>query len=135
MNYVRYFTKISMARKPSITRSLVGILLESPPTMISMATGMPNATLFPVEEASFKLQNGTTLTMSNTEMQRVQQYSETQGFPELIKWLGDLQEYSHNVSALNRSGDQKIKIALTSGSQDGLSKVSAMLINFAREIR
>ncbi|XP_014785050.1 kynurenine/alpha-aminoadipate aminotransferase, mitochondrial isoform X1 [Octopus bimaculoides] len=129
MNYVRYFTKISMARKPSITRSLVGILLESPPTMISMATGMPNATLFPVEEASFKLQNGTTLTMSNTEMQRVQQYSETQGFPELIKWLGDLQEYSHNVSALNRSGDQKIKIALTSGSQDGLSKLFDAVVN------
>ncbi|GAB1606308.1 kynurenine/alpha-aminoadipate aminotransferase, mitochondrial-like isoform X1 [Argonauta hians] len=123
MNYMRFFNKVSLGRQPSITRSLVDILLKGPPTMISMATGMPNATLFPVQEASFKLQNGTTLKMSSTDLQRVQQYSETQGFPELIKWLEGLQNDTHNISSLGLTGDQKTKLAVTNGCQDGLSKL------------
>lgn len=129
MNYARFFNKVSLARQPSITRVLTNILLQSPPTMISMATGMPNASLFPVIEGSFKLKDGTSFQLSGAEMSRAQQYSQSQGIPELLAWLKMLQKDMHSPPLFDASGAEQTKIIVTNGSQDGLSKLFDAVIS------
>lgn len=128
MNYARFLNKVSLARQPSPTRVLTNILLQSPPTMISMATGMPNANFFPVLEGSFKLQDGTSIKLSGTDMRRAQQYSQSQGIPELLDWLKMLQKNMHNPPLLDTPGEEQTKIIVTNGSQDGLSKLFDALV-------
>ncbi|XP_030419908.1 kynurenine/alpha-aminoadipate aminotransferase, mitochondrial isoform X3 [Gopherus evgoodei] len=50
--------------------------------------------------------------------------------PELLSWLKDLQKSLHNPPTANYSPDQgQMEICVTTGSQEGLSKVFEMLIN------
>ena len=61
VNYLRYLNSVALARKPSPIRKLTEILANSPPSMISLAGGMPNATTFPFRECEIKTKDGSTL--------------------------------------------------------------------------
>ena len=61
MNYLRYINSVSLARKPSPIRKLTDILFSSPPSMISLAGGMPNSGTFPFQECEIKTKDGISL--------------------------------------------------------------------------
>lgn len=75
MNYARFLTAVSAARKPSPIRMLTELQMRSPPTLISLAGGSPNPNTFPFESASITVTNGQTVTFDAATMKRALQYS------------------------------------------------------------
>ncbi|XP_052255800.1 kynurenine/alpha-aminoadipate aminotransferase, mitochondrial-like [Dreissena polymorpha] len=127
MNYMRFLNKVSLGRKPSPIRVLTAILQQSPPSMISMAGGMPNVGTFPVESASFKLRDGTHLEMNPTLMKQALQYCPTPGMPGLVEWLKTLQERKHNQHGLLNM--ESVDLLVTTGSQDGICKAMEAMVS------
>ncbi|XP_059501024.1 kynurenine/alpha-aminoadipate aminotransferase, mitochondrial isoform X2 [Stegostoma tigrinum] len=129
MNYFRYINAISAARKSSPIRELTVLLERSPPTMISLAGGMPNPSLFPFETATFTINDGQQINFSQETMKRALQYSSSAGIPELISWMKELQKRAHNPPTINYSPERgQMALCVTNGSQEGLSKVFEMLL-------
>uniref|UniRef100_A0A0L8G2C9 Aminotransferase class I/classII large domain-containing protein n=1 Tax=Octopus bimaculoides TaxID=37653 RepID=A0A0L8G2C9_OCTBM len=95
-----------------------------------MAGGMPNDSLFPILSGTFKLRDGTSLTINETDMARALQYSMTEGFPELIEWIVMLQKDIHGLPLQNCTDERKSKTIITAGSQDGLSKIKPLRPRF-----
>ncbi|CAB1351501.1 unnamed protein product [Coregonus sp. 'balchen'] len=79
MNYARFLTAVSAARKPSAIRMLTELQQRSPPSMISLAGGAPNPNTFPFQACSIQVKNGDTLTFDETMMKRALQYSASSG--------------------------------------------------------
>ncbi|XP_034413030.1 kynurenine/alpha-aminoadipate aminotransferase, mitochondrial [Cyclopterus lumpus] len=122
MNYARFLTAVSAARKPSPIRMLTELQQRSPPSLISLAGGAPNPNTFPFQSASIKLKNGPTLNFDKTTMKRALQYSASNGIPELLTWMKSLQEDLHKPPT-------QTDMCVTTGSQEGLCKVFEMLVN------
>ncbi|XP_034086292.1 kynurenine/alpha-aminoadipate aminotransferase, mitochondrial isoform X2 [Gymnodraco acuticeps] len=122
MNYARFLTAVSAARKPSAIRMLTELQQRSPPTMISLAGGAPNPNTFPFLSASFGLKDGQTLNFDEALMKRALQYSASNGIPELLTWMKKLQKDLHNPPS-------PMDMCVTTGSQEGLCKVFEMLVN------
>ncbi|XP_072371854.1 kynurenine/alpha-aminoadipate aminotransferase, mitochondrial isoform X1 [Scyliorhinus torazame] len=130
MNYFRYINAVSAARKSSPIRETTELLQKSPPTMISLASGMPNPDMFPFEMASFTIKDGLKITFGPDTMKRALQYSATPGVPELISWMKDLQKRIHNPPTVDYSPEQgQMSLCVTNGSQDGLNKLFEMLVS------
>jgi len=131
INYLRYLNPISLARKPSPIRKLTEILASSPPSMISLAGGMPNAATFPFEECEIKTKDGNVLKLGENDMKVALQYCPTQGLGPLIEWLKELQKTIHDPphwksGAVNQA---ELDVIVTSGSQDGLCKAMEMMLS------
>ncbi|KAK5875727.1 hypothetical protein CesoFtcFv8_026775 [Champsocephalus esox] len=122
MNYARFLTAVSAARKPSAIRMLTELQQRSPPTLISLAGGAPNPNTFPFLSASFRLKDGQTLNFDEALMKRALQYSASNGIPELLTWMKKLQKDLHNPPS-------PMDMCVTTGSQEGLCKVFEMLVN------
>ncbi|XP_029311254.1 kynurenine/alpha-aminoadipate aminotransferase, mitochondrial [Cottoperca gobio] len=122
MNYARFLTAVSAARKPSPIRMLTELQQRSPPSLISLAGGAPNPNTFPFQSASIKLKNGQALTFDEVTMKRALQYSASNGIPELLTWMKNLQKDLHKPPT-------QIDMCVTTGSQEGLCKVFEMLVN------
>ncbi|KAM9607223.1 kynurenine/alpha-aminoadipate aminotransferase, mitochondrial-like [Trichechus inunguis] len=130
MNYARYLTAMSAAREPSAIRVLSEIVNRAPKSLISLAPGFPNPNTFPFKTASITLKNGKTIQFGEEMMKRALQYSPSAGIPELLTWLRQLQVQLHNPPTTHYPPSQgQMEICVTSGSQEGLSKVFEMLIN------
>lgn len=130
MNYARFLTATSMARKPSPIRSAVDIINRSPKSLISLAPGSPNPSMFPFKAATITMEDGTTMQFEEEIMKRALQYSQSYGIPELLSWLKQLQIKLHNPPTINYPPTQgQMDICITSGCQDGLCKAFEMLIN------
>ncbi|XP_068125390.1 kynurenine/alpha-aminoadipate aminotransferase, mitochondrial isoform X1 [Hyperolius riggenbachi] len=130
MNYARFLTAVSAARKPSPIRALTDLLMRSPPSMISLAGGVPNPDTFPFKRATIRLNDGTDIEIGESLMKKALQYSATPGVPELVSWLKDLQKKLHNPPTLSYSPNEgQMELCVTTGSQEGLSKVFEMLVN------
>ncbi|XP_016890286.1 kynurenine/alpha-aminoadipate aminotransferase, mitochondrial isoform X2 [Cynoglossus semilaevis] len=130
MNYARFLTAVSAARKPSPIRLLTELQLRSPPTMISLAGGAPNPNMFPFESAVIKVRNGPAMTFDETLMKRALQYSASSGIPELLTWMKKLQMTLHNPPTASAPPEKgQMDMCVTTGSQEGLSKVFEMLIS------
>ncbi|CAL1591340.1 unnamed protein product [Knipowitschia caucasica] len=123
MNYARFLTAVSAARKPSPIRILTELQQRSPPSLISLAGGAPNPNTFPFLSASIQVRNGPTVTFDETSMKRALQYSASNGIPELLTWMKDLQKSLHNPP------NPHTDMCVTTGSQEGLCKVFEMLVN------
>lgn len=95
---------------------------RSPPTLISLAGGAPNPNTFPFQSASITVRNGQTITFDETAMKRALQYSASNGIPELLTWMKNLQKNLHNPPSA-------VEMCVTTGSQEGLCKVFEMLVN------
>uniref|UniRef100_A0A8C7DSR4 Kynurenine/alpha-aminoadipate aminotransferase, mitochondrial n=1 Tax=Oncorhynchus kisutch TaxID=8019 RepID=A0A8C7DSR4_ONCKI len=130
MNYARFLTAVSAARKPSPIRMLTEIQQRSPPSMISLAAGAPNPNTFPFHSCSIQVKNGDMITFDETMMKRALQYSASSGIPELLTWMKALQKNLHNPPTANYSAEKgKMDMCVTTGSQEGLCKVFEMLVN------
>lgn len=127
MNYLRFFNKLSLARQPSPIRVLTAILQDSPPTMISMAGGMPNVDTFPIKSATVDLVDGTKLDLDVNIIRQALQYSPTPGIPGLLKWMKTLQEDVHKIHTLAPT-ENSHDILITNGSQDGICKTFEMMV-------
>lgn len=130
MNYTRFITAVSAARRTSPIRALTELMQRSPPSLISLAGGVPNPNTFPFRTASITIGNGTTVEIGEDLMKRALQYSASSGIPELLSWLKNLQKSLHNPPTVDYKPDEgQMEICVTTGSQEGLSKVFEMLIN------
>ncbi|KAK2899912.1 kynurenine/alpha-aminoadipate aminotransferase, mitochondrial [Channa argus] len=130
MNYARFLTAVSAARKPSPIRILTEIQQRSPPSLISLAGGAPNPNTFPFQSASIEVKNGETVTFDEAAMKRALQYSASSGIPELLTWMKNLQKKLHNPPTASYSPEKgQMDMCVTTGSQEGLCKVFEMLVN------
>ncbi|KAF6091875.1 aminoadipate aminotransferase [Phyllostomus discolor] len=130
MNYARFLTAKSAARRPSPIRILSELMLRSPKSVISLAAGSPNPNMFPFKTAVITTDDGKVIQFDEEIMKKALQYSQTAGIPELLSWLTQLQLRLHNPPTLHRpSSQEEMDICVTTGSQDGLCKVFEMLIN------
>lgn len=128
MNYARFITASSAARRPSPIRILSEIMLRSPKSVISLAAGSPNPNLFPFKTAVITADDGKVIQFDEEIMKKALQYSQSAGIPELLSWLKQLQLRLHNPPTLHRlSSQEEMDICVTTGSQDGLCKVFEML--------
>lgn len=123
MNYSRFFNPTSLARQPSPIRVLTAIVAAGPPSLISMAGGMPNADLFPIQEASLTLRDGSVLKIDSEQMKKALQYSPTPGMSDLLQWVKTLQKDVHNPPTMGiKDPEKQLDILITTGSQDGICK-------------
>ncbi|XP_008426155.1 kynurenine/alpha-aminoadipate aminotransferase, mitochondrial [Poecilia reticulata] len=130
MNYARFLTAVSGARKPSPIRLLTELQQRSPPSLISLAGGAPNPNTFPFQSATIKVKNGQTVTFDETAMKRALQYSASNGIPELLTWMKNLQKDLHNPPTIGYSQEKgQMDMCVTTGSQEGLCKIFEMLVN------
>ena len=65
---------------------------------INLGGGLPNPSTFPFAAMTVTLKDSTTLTVSESEMQRALQYSSTTGLPDLLSWIRQLQTSVHSPS-------------------------------------
>lgn len=130
MNYARFLTATSAARKPSPIRIWADILSRAPKSVISLATGSPNPNTFPFKTAVITTKQGNTIQFDEEVMKRALQYSPSAGIPELLSWLKQLQVKLHNPPTIHYPSSQgQMDICVTAGSQEGLCKVFEMIIN------
>nr|XP_006111734.1 kynurenine/alpha-aminoadipate aminotransferase, mitochondrial-like [Pelodiscus sinensis] len=129
MDYSRFLSVVSATREENILRISSSLAQKKPP-IIMISGGMPNPNYFPFKTASFTIEDGTTIEIGEALMKTALQYSNTQGIPEFLSWLKDLQMSLHNPPTAKNSPDQgQMEMCVTTGSQDGLAKVFDMLIN------
>ncbi|XP_045432475.1 kynurenine/alpha-aminoadipate aminotransferase, mitochondrial isoform X3 [Pipistrellus kuhlii] len=130
MNYARFITAKSAARRPSPIRVYTELQNRAPKSVISLATGSPNPNTFPFKTATINIGNQKAIQFDEQIMKRALQYSESAGIPELLSWLKKLQVKLHNPPTVHYPSSQgQMDICVTSGSQDGLCKVFEMIIN------
>ncbi|XP_067255984.1 kynurenine/alpha-aminoadipate aminotransferase, mitochondrial-like isoform X2 [Chanodichthys erythropterus] len=130
MNYARFMTAVSAARKPSAIRLLTELQQRSPPSLISLAGGAPNPNTFPFQSASIKVKGGDAVVLDETLMKRALQYSGSYGIPELVSWMKDLQKSLHNPPTAGYSPERgQMEMCVTTGSQEGLCKIFEMLVS------
>ncbi|XP_077000599.1 kynurenine/alpha-aminoadipate aminotransferase, mitochondrial isoform X2 [Tamandua tetradactyla] len=130
MNYSRFLTATSAARRPSAVRVLTEILNRGPKSLISLAPGSPNPNTFPFKTASITIEDGKTIQFGEEMMKRALQYSQSAGIPELLSWLTQFQVRLHNPPTVQYPPSRgQMDVCVTCGSQEGLSKVFEMLIN------
>ncbi|ELK24903.1 PREDICTED: kynurenine/alpha-aminoadipate aminotransferase, mitochondrial isoform X1 [Myotis davidii] len=130
MNYARFITARSAARRPSPIRVFTELQNRAPKSVISLATGSPNPNTFPFKTAAITIDNGKTIQFDEQIMKRALQYSESAGIPELLSWLKQLQVKLHNPPTLHYPSSQgQMDICVTTGSQEGLCKVFEMIVN------
>uniref|UniRef100_A0A8C6PR11 Kynurenine/alpha-aminoadipate aminotransferase, mitochondrial n=1 Tax=Nothobranchius furzeri TaxID=105023 RepID=A0A8C6PR11_NOTFU len=130
MNYARFLTAVSGARKPSPIRIEAELQQRSPPSLISLAGGAPNPNTFPFQSASIQLKNGQTLNFDEVVTKRALQYSASNGIPELLTWMKNLQKNLHSPPSADYAPEKgQMDMCVTTGSQEGLCKVFEMLVN------
>jgi len=87
---------------------------------------------FPIANVSFTLKDGTNLDLAPKEVADALQYSDTPGMPPFVAVLREMQNIEHGVKS--PSGKlpypvEEMGIAVTTGSQDALTKLFEMLLN------
>ncbi|KAJ6650199.1 hypothetical protein lerEdw1_013528 [Lerista edwardsae] len=129
MNYSSFLSNISSRRKANPIR-MTRELEKKMSSIIMLSGGLPNADYFPMKTASITLVDGTTIEIGEQMMKRALQYSNPEGVHELLSWVEDLQLKLHNPPTAKYTPEKgQMKVIITPGSQDGLSKV--WLIQFS----
>ncbi|XP_069349481.1 kynurenine/alpha-aminoadipate aminotransferase, mitochondrial-like isoform X2 [Eulemur rufifrons] len=134
MNYPRFITAASAARKPSAIRTLSENRAPLPSgdlkSAIYMGTGEPNPNMFPFKTAVITVEGGKTIQFEEEMMKRALQYSQSAGIPELLCWLKQLQVKLHNPPTVHYPPSQgQMDICVMTGSQEGICKVFEMIVN------
>ncbi|CAI9158696.1 unnamed protein product [Rangifer tarandus platyrhynchus] len=130
MNYTRFITAKSAARKSQFMRIIYEKLDKDPKSVISLATGLPNPNMFPFKTAVITIENGKVIQFDEELMKKALQYSQSAGLPELLSWLKQLQVKLHNPPTIHYTPSQgQMDICVTCGSLEGLCKVFEMIVN------
>ncbi|XP_045408462.1 kynurenine/alpha-aminoadipate aminotransferase, mitochondrial-like isoform X1 [Lemur catta] len=130
MNYARFVTAASAARKPSPIRTMIDVYGKDLKSVIYLSTGSPNPNTFPFKTAAITVEGGKTIQFGEEMMKRALQYSQSAGIPELLSWLKQLQVKLHNPPTVHYPPSQgQMDICVTNGSQEGIYKVFEMIIN------
>lgn len=128
VDYGKYLSPESSARKPSAIRKLMPLL--SKPGMVSLGGGLPNSNLFPFTSLKFGVSDPTgdaaELELSPEELAMALQYSPTPGVPGLVAKLRSLQGWEHGRDV---GPESDYDVTVTVGSQDGLTKAFEMLLD------
>ena len=124
--YSRFISAVSAGRQPSLIREMTKILAAAPPEMIPLSGGFPNPEMFPFKNLTISMENGSSIDLSGKTMQSALQYLPTNGHPDLLKQLQELQVSVHNPPADTWAASD---IVVTSGSQDGLCKAFEMMLD------
>ncbi|KAI8834324.1 pyridoxal phosphate-dependent transferase [Chytridium lagenaria] len=119
-DYSGYFTPTSSRRQPSAIRALQKYL--SIPGMISLGGGNPHPSTFPITGITFKMRDGDNVEIPETDVSKALQYSATNGIPDLVAWLKNLQTLEH------KPPNGGLDICVGNGSQDLLTKTFDMLL-------
>ncbi|KAJ3085497.1 hypothetical protein HK100_009032 [Physocladia obscura] len=122
MDYSHFISPHSARRAPSAIRELVP--MASIPGMISLHEGNPNPEMYPYVGLNFLLRTGETITVPSGELVRALEYTQTNGFPQLLAWLKNLQILEHRPSFRDN-----FDVCIGSGSQDLISKAFDMLLS------
>uniref|UniRef100_A0AC11BET3 Uncharacterized protein n=1 Tax=Ovis aries TaxID=9940 RepID=A0AC11BET3_SHEEP len=124
MNYTRFITAKSAARKPYSIRVMYEKLDKALKSVISLATGLPNPNMFPFKTAVITIENGKAIQFDEQLMKKALQHSQSAGIPELLSWLKQLQVKLHNPPTIHYAPSQgQMDMCVTCGSQEGLCKV------------
>nr|CAB3219594.1 kynurenine/alpha-aminoadipate aminotransferase, mitochondrial-like [Phallusia mammillata] len=128
MNFSRFITPKSAARLESPIRKTTAIALQNP-DILSLASGMPNAKLFPFKSFDIVTQSGEKIALNGKDMGSALQYSASQGTQDMINWIRKLHKTFHDPPLMVRTIEQGgFNTCVTPGSQDGLIKVFEMLV-------
>ena len=117
---------VSAARQPSLIREMTKVLANAPPEMIPLSGGFPNPAMFPFTNLTLDVVNGQPIKLSGSALQSALQYLPTNGHPQLLQQLRQLQQEVHRP---DDSVWSNTDIVVTSGSQDGLSKTFEMMLS------
>ncbi|KAJ3097175.1 hypothetical protein HDU97_005094 [Phlyctochytrium planicorne] len=90
--------------------------------MISLGGGNPHPSTFPITGLTFKLRDGDVVEIPEADVAKALQYSATNGLPDLVGWLRNLQLQEH------RPPYENFEICVGNGSQDVLTKAFDMLL-------
>uniref|UniRef100_A0A4W3HC20 Kynurenine/alpha-aminoadipate aminotransferase, mitochondrial n=1 Tax=Callorhinchus milii TaxID=7868 RepID=A0A4W3HC20_CALMI len=124
-----FSNQVTSLSKSFLPSHLTELQLLAPPTMISFAGGMPNPNTFPFQTANFSVTNGINITFNQDLMKRALQYSASQGVPELVSWMNELQKSLHKPPTIDYSPEHgQMAICVTTGSQEANSKMFEMLL-------
>lgn len=126
MNFSRFISAISKARKPSVIREATALLLASPPSVISLGAGSPNPCTFPFKSFKVETKDGNCIVLEGEDLSRALQYSQSSGIPELKSWLESLHKNYHDPPLLKQGN---FDLSVTAGSQNGLAIAFAMLLS------
>ena len=125
--YTRFFSNRALGRSPSPIRALQP--LTTLPGMIALSGGVPNPSLFPITELSFKINGSESpVTLSDSSLKQALQYSNSYGLLDLIQQWKDILQREHPQNPY-QSSSQQLSVMVTTGSQDGLAKCFDMLLN------
>lgn len=122
-SYDRFLSRTSQLREASPIRALQPLV--SLPGMISLGGGMPNPGTFPFDEIVVRVKGSSEpLVLSGESLATALQYSPTPGLPRLVTWLHELQAREHRLPDAKGT-----RVCVTTGSQDGLTKAFAALLD------
>ncbi|CAO1612828.1 unnamed protein product [Sympodiomycopsis kandeliae] len=120
-------------RLPSAIRSLYPA--EKIPGMISLLSGKPNSSTFPVKKITLDIETPSndidgpasvsTVSIDAGDLDAALQYGPTDGLPRLVKWVEALQTRMHGV----QKGNGHWRCSFGVGSQDCLTKAMEALLN------
>ncbi|KAG2202225.1 hypothetical protein INT47_002144 [Mucor saturninus] len=120
MDYQRFISERSKARKPSAIRAISPYLHQK--GMISLGAGQPNPSTFPFAGMTITLKTGEKIEIDDELFSRSLSYDLTPGLPHLNDWLRELQNIEHKPPV-------DFDLSIGSGSQDLLTKAFDMLMN------
>lgn len=106
--------------QPSVIRSLFP--LSNMPEMISLAGGLPNPALFPFKEITISCRDGTTVSVSGTELSTSLQYATSRGLPAFVEWVTQFQKREHNCPS-------PTDVIVGSGSQNFISVLCEIFLD------
>ncbi|XP_078533798.1 kynurenine/alpha-aminoadipate aminotransferase, mitochondrial-like isoform X2 [Lissotriton helveticus] len=130
INYSRFLNSVSAARQQSTMKSLGLLISKSPPSLINLCGGVPNSSTYPFKKASITMHDGSIIEIEEHLMKIALNYSLSQGVPDLVSWLKDLQIRVHNPPTVNYSPEKgQMELCITNGCLEGLSKVFEMLVS------
>jgi len=116
MNYKKLYSETAQSIKASAIRELLKLTVR--PEIISLAGGLPDPTLFPVEAVAKSLQEALT-----TTPREALQYGTTEGQPVLKKELVKLLQETENIEA------KAEQLLVVSASQQGLDMTARIFLN------
>eukprot|EP01096_Ripella_sp_DP13-Kostka_P000346 TRINITY_DN10404_c0_g1_i1.p1 TRINITY_DN10404_c0_g1~~TRINITY_DN10404_c0_g1_i1.p1 ORF type:complete len:458 (-),score=164.35 TRINITY_DN10404_c0_g1_i1:6-1304(-) len=137
INYAKFLSRRGARRQPSPIRELTKLLKI--PGIISLGGGFPNPAVFPLNGLEFGLnldpsqpESFEKVSISRDLMTASLQYSSSFGFPELVSELKRMVQVEHRtgISPKREIGEKhNWDICVTTGSQDGLSKLFDLLLD------